>query len=284
MRIALPTVRNSGLLPQRRLGQLARLVESITSSTSVDLIVLPELAACGYPGHEDLEADRRALEAASESLQDGPSAAQFTALARTASCAIVYGISERADGRLFNTVVVADAAGSVAGYRKIHLTPAETALWERGDTAVVVDAAIAGGRRRIGLSACYDKAFPLVAQRQRELGAELSIISSAWSSYPDAADPSEDVWAMQSALFDRGIAATTGMVVVSTNYTGPKTPGADERFCGGARVVDGLGWEAPVTRVAGDTPIWDIDVDAAHDAVAALNHGDFFTRDRRAIR
>lgn len=284
MRVALPTLRNTGLRAERRLDELAATVRRLTDATTIDLVVFPELSACGYPTHLDVEADRRLVDEVSEPLAGGPSAQVLSALARERRCAIVYGISERAGDRVFNTIALSDARGLVTGYRKIHLTPAERGLWSGGEAAVVADAVVGGVLVRIGLSSCYDKAFPLISQRQRERGARLSVIASAWSSHPDAATAEDDVWAMQSLLFDRARAAETGMVVVSTNYDGPKAPGASDRFCGGARIVDGLGWELAPVDVIDGMPVWDVDLDAARRAVDQVNHGDFFMRDRRDVR
>jgi predicted amidohydrolase len=283
VRIALPRIRNTGIRASRRLDELAAVVNELTRAAEVDVIVFPELFACGYPAHEDAVADRAVVQEVSESLTEGPSAIVASALASASGCAIVYGISERDGDHHYNTVVLADADGAISGYRKIHLTPAESTLWDRGETAVVADARIGGVTVPVGLSACYDKAFPQVYERQRERGARVSLISSAWSSSV-ADDAPDDLWAMQSALFDRARAAETGMAVVSTNYEGPKVPGAHTRFCGGARVVDGLGRELRPVRVVGATPLWELDLDADRRAVNAVNGGDFFLRDRRTVR
>lgn len=282
MRVALPNLRNTGLRAERRLDELAAIVQRITDATAIDLVVFPELSACGYPAHLSVETDRRLVDEVSEPLADGPSAQVLSALARERQCAIVYGISERIGDRVFNTIALSDGRGFVTGYRKVHLTPAERELWSGGETAVVADVFIGGAAVRIGLSSCYDKAFPLIFQRQREQGARVSVIASAWSSHPNAVAARDDVWAMQSRVFDRARAAETGMVVVSANYHGPKVPGSTKRFCGGARVVDGLGWEVDVLDVVEGVPIWDVDLNAQQSAVDQLGDDEAGGRDQSA--
>ena len=267
MRVALPTWHNLGLGPSRLADHVAAV--RAAAQDGADLVVFPELSLCGYPHVEgadwtsgaDAEDARAALAAVAE----------LSALAVETGCAIVVGVAEAAGGEVYDSVVLLDAAGGIHVYRKVHLTPAERALFAAGDEAVVVSAAIGGERLLVGLSSCYDKQFPALYQRQRERGAEVSIVASAWSLSADG------VLAAQSQLFDRARAAETGMVVVSTNYAGPKLPGSAASFCGGARVVDPLGREQ-----AAPDGLWTIDIPAARAELLAEAAGDFFARDRVA--
>lgn len=284
MRVVLPAVVNRGVAARRggwsaELAALVRdCVRSLGPESAPDLVVLPELSASGYPGLTDLDDDERAL-AAVEETADGPGVSTLREVARETGCAVVFGFAERdpvADVR-YNTVAWADPGGALVTYRKVHLTPLELRLFTPGGAVVVGD--VAAGR--IGLSSCYDKAFPVLYQRQRERGAVLSVMSSAWSSTDGSAGGPDDVWAAQAELFDRSRAAETGMVVVSANYTGPKAPGAERHFCDGRRVVDGLGRVVPPTVDRHDLLVWDLDLALAGEQVWVLNEGDFFTRDRR---
>ncbi|MGB3481728.1 MAG: carbon-nitrogen hydrolase family protein [Mycobacterium sp.] len=280
MRIVLPALHNTGVRAAG--GGCASvnldLARSLIDDVRPDLLVFPELSSCGYPGLVDHGGDDAALSDVAEPLT-GPIAASFAELARKSMCAIVFGFCELDAGRRFNTLVLADPAGGLIGYRKIHLTEAEQRHFVAGTRAVVADSRFG----RTGLSSCYDKMFPAVYQRQRERGAQLSVISSAWSSR--SADPggTTDTLAEQSLLFDRARAAETGMVVISTNYEGPKLPGSAERFCGGRRVIDGLGRVVPPTVDGAGASVWDLDVGQAAHAVRAFNDGDFFTRDGRRV-
>ena len=153
-----------------------------------------------------------------------------------------------------------------------------------GQRAVVGDTSPCGP---VGLSSCYDRMFPDIFARQRELGARVSVISSAWSSFAGVpavlGDDGRDLWAEHAEALDRARAIETGMVVVSTNYSGPKVPGSSALFCGGRRVIDGLG-RALRPTVWGEIAVWDVDLAASDAAVRMLNDGDFFSRDRRVVR
>ena len=285
MRIALPRWRNAGLGPDR-LDAHVRIVRRLTDAGPLDLVVFPELSLRGYPVRDHdgdgrraraTAAEHAALAAAAEPLDGSRAVETLAGLAAERGCAIVFGLAEVGDGAVHDTVVMVDSRGAVSSYRKVHLTDDELRIFAPGTGAVVVPAVIGAGTAAIpvGLSSCYDKQFPLLYQDQRDLGARLSIISSAWSSSrpgPRRGGP-DDVLLMQSQLFDRARAAETGMVVVSTNYVGAKLPGSPAAFCGGARVIDPLGREtAPEGGVAGRR-IWQIDLPPVLDA-AVVVHAD----------
>lgn len=279
MRIALPRWRNAGLGQQRLTGHV-NTVRRLTDAGQVDLIVFPELSMCGYPIRDEpdigwatpaTEVELGELAEAAEPLDTSRAVGLLSELAAERRCAIVFGMAEEADGVVYDTVVLVDAAGAVTSYRKVHLTDDERRIFAPGDRAVVAQALIGADvtPTPVGLSSCYDKQFPLLYQDQRDLGARLSIISSAWSSSrtgPRRGGRRDDVLAMQSELFDRARAAETGMVVVSTNYIGAKRPGSLAAFCGGARVVDPFGrGYSPQPDVA-SRRIWDVALPIALDA------------------
>jgi len=94
-----------------------------------------------------------------------------------------------ADGRVTNTCLVFDAAGScVACYDKIHLFDVdvpdkpgesyrESSHVAPGASVVVVDTPVA----RVGLSVCYDMRFPELYRRLSAAGAELLVVPSAFT-------------------------------------------------------------------------------------------------------
>ncbi|MFT4009717.1 MAG: carbon-nitrogen hydrolase family protein [Nocardioidaceae bacterium] len=277
MRVVLPRLANNGVAG--RLDELLARTRTLAIDLSPDLVVYPELAVTGYPALADPKADEAALIAIAEPVP-GPTTEAFAELAQRATCAVVYGLCESDGNRRYNTVIWSDPDGSVTAYRKIHLTEGERRHFTAGEIAVVAPGSVFG---KVGLSSCYDKAFPQVYQRQRERGARLSVIASAWASHAGTPGFSGDVWADQSELFDRARAAETGMVVVSTNYEGPRAPGSQASFCGGRRVVDGLGRTVPPNLTTEAALVWDVDLDAAGRAVVELHGDDFFERDRRPV-
>lgn len=279
MRIALPRWRNAGMGQQRLAGHV-NTVRRLTDAGQVDLIVFPELSMSGYPIREDpdigwsapaSEQELAVLAEVAEPIDESRAVGLLAELAADRNCAIVFGMAEEADGVVYDTVVLADATGTVTSYRKVHLTDDERRIFEPGDRAVVAHAMIGPDvtPTPIGLSSCWDKQFPLLYQDQRDLGARISIISSAWSSSrvgPTRIGRRDDVLAMQSELFDRARAAETGMVVVSTNYSGAKRPGSLAAFCGGARVVDPFGRGYQPRLDVPSRRIWDVDLPLSLDA------------------
>jgi nitrilase len=279
VRVALPTLTNVGLVEGSRRNELADLVERIGRDTHADLVVFPELAVTGYPVDPDPARDLARLDALSEPLVSGPTAIALQAAAARADLVVAVGISERAGINRYDTLAVIDGEGVVGSYRKIHLTPSETAFFSAGSEAGTVPS----GLGVLGLAVCYDRMFPEVFRRMRQHGAEIFLVSSAWSTWSGDALVSGDVWNEHGALFDRSRAAENGIVLVSSNWTGPKFAGADDSFGGGARVVDGLGRELQAREVHEWGNVWDVDVAASAARVRHVNGGDFFSRDTRPV-
>ncbi|MFN2475059.1 MAG: carbon-nitrogen hydrolase family protein [Chthoniobacterales bacterium] len=141
---------------------------------SAEWIVFPEMSDTGYVMSVIREHASRWSEGPVPRLQE---------TARRLSLGIVCGISERTDDhRLFNTQIVIEPNGAIAGrYRKTHLfSPApieEDKCFASGAETVCVP----GGEFLFGLGICYDLRFP---EFHRKLachhGANLLVISSAW--------------------------------------------------------------------------------------------------------
>ena len=123
------------------------------------------------------------LRAAAEPL-DGPFGQGLAQAARDTGVALVAGVFEPApDGRVYNTAVAYDAAGTlVSAYRKIHLFDSlgerESAVVAPGSQPVVAE--LAG--IRTGFLTCYDIRFPEHARALATRGAELIVVPSAWAA------------------------------------------------------------------------------------------------------
>lgn len=134
----------------------------------IEMIVLPELTACG--------ADR----ALAESMP-GPMEARFRASARSNGIWLVPGSIFEADGdALYNTVPVIDPDGKVvARYRKMFpWEPYEEGVTP-GDEFVVFDVPGVG---RFGVSNCYDMWFPETVRSLAWMGAEVILHPSLTST------------------------------------------------------------------------------------------------------
>ncbi len=212
---------------EARVERAALLVEA---QAGADLVLLPEMWNVGYFAF-DAYAER------AESL-DGPTLARMSQAARTAGTWLLAGtIVERDGEHLYNTAVLFDRAGSVAGsYRKIHLFgygSREPEVLSPGTQVVVVGTEFG----RIGLSTCYDLRFPELYRAMVDDGAELFLVPSAWP-YPRV-----EAW----SILNRARALENQAWLISANCTG----GPGRGFCGRSMVVDPWG---TLVATAGDGP------------------------------
>jgi N-carbamoylputrescine amidase len=136
-----------------------------------DMVVFPELCVSGICKDERLASTTEAL--------DGPSVTFVRALARSLGLAIGFGFSERTDGMPFNTYVVVEPDGSLAGvYRKNHIPKLEVPFW-RGDTARPVFRALG---RLMAVSTCWDNRYPELLRHYSRGGAEIVLMPHAWDA------------------------------------------------------------------------------------------------------
>jgi predicted amidohydrolase len=155
---------------------LGRVREALSDAAGrgADLAVFPEATQARFGSD---------LRAVAEPL-DGPFGSGLAGAARATGVALVAGVFEPApDGRVYNTAVAYDAAGTqVAAYRKIHLFDAlgerESAVVAPGAQLVIAD--LCGVR--VGIMTCYDLRFPELARALAVRGAELIVIPAAWAA------------------------------------------------------------------------------------------------------
>ncbi len=101
--------------PENARSELVALVGR-AGSLGADLVVCPELATTGY-----LWSDASALKDHAESA-DGPTFQALAPLASKWQCWVVVGFVEQAGGRLYNSALIIDAEGQLAGvYAKMLL-------------------------------------------------------------------------------------------------------------------------------------------------------------------
>jgi predicted amidohydrolase len=223
-----------------RVERAAGLVESLDRA---DLVLLPEAWNVGYFGFDRYAEDAEAL--------DGPTVERLSNAARAANAWVLAGsIIERDGDRLFNTSVLLDRQGAVAGsYRKIHLFgygSEEQRLLSPGDVVTVVETELGP----LGLATCYDLRFPELFRAMVDRGAEAFLVASAWP-YPRV-----EAW----SVLNRARALESQAWLISANCVGDG--------CGRSMVVDP--WGTPVAA-AGDREavlIADVDLESAGAARA----------------
>ncbi len=222
-----------------------------------ELVVLPEMAACGYllqAGHLD-----RHAEVADGS---GPALTRWRDLARELGVAIIGGFAERMDSGIANAAVVIDAGGAVRGtYRKLHLFGAEHRLFVPGDQGLPVFE-IDGVR--VGVLICYDLRFPESARVLALQGADVVAVPTAWVGGFD-----------RTAVSISGSIGQVDGVLVQANLDQIYIACADQvgsegriQFLGRSVVADPYGnaLVGPLSPDADEVVVVDVDAGVAHEA------------------
>ena len=134
-----------------------------------DLVVLPELFACGYNIGDDVERRAEPLE--------GPTFTAIAEMARRAGVAVHYGFAERAQGNVYNSAVAVSPKGEVLCHqRKLAIPPGfERAHFTPGQGCKIFDYL----GFRIATLICYDAEFPETVRHVAEQGADLVLVPTA---------------------------------------------------------------------------------------------------------
>lgn len=222
------------------------------ASSGAELIVLQELHNGLYfcqiedPSYFDL----------AESIP-GPSTTEFGALAKELGVVLVLSLFERAmAGLYFNTAVVIEKDGSIAGkYRKMHI-PDDPAYYEKfyftqGDLGFQPIETSVG---RLGVMVCWDQWYPEGARLMALAGADILIYPTAIGY--ESTDPEEEKMRQRNAWItvQRGHAVANGLHVVAVNRTGyepdPSGVTGGIEFWGNSFVVGPQGeflYESPIS-------------------------------------
>jgi predicted amidohydrolase len=131
------------------------------------LAVLPELFATGYQFRSRDEVATFA-EDLDPGAAPGPILVRLLAHAAATGTTLVAGLAERAGARLFNSAVLVRPDGTRGLYRKVHLFMDEKLLFDPGDLAFPVFAAVG---TKVGLMICFDWIFPEAARSLALAGA-----------------------------------------------------------------------------------------------------------------
>ncbi len=107
----------------------------------------------------------------------GPEIEPFRELAREAEMAICFSVFEREAEVIYNTAVLIDGDGSIAGtYRKVHLAPPPE-MWDGvtpGDSYPV--ARIKRAQATVGMNICMDSSVEEAARCTARAGAEIILL------------------------------------------------------------------------------------------------------------
>ncbi|MEW5739504.1 MAG: carbon-nitrogen hydrolase family protein [Myxococcota bacterium] len=159
-------------------GQLRRIDAALEEAGPGELVLLPELALTGYVSPSlDFDVSRFA------EARTGKTADALAALAVKHACTLVGPLVERADGRLFNSLVGFGPSGEPwLHYRKRHpwmpetwATPGELPMPRVGWKGLTLTAAI-----------CFDVHFLAEEAPDVLQAADLLLFSSAWVEEVDS--------------------------------------------------------------------------------------------------
>jgi beta-ureidopropionase len=145
------------------------------------VVCLPELFNTMWVSDE-----RTIAEYAEDEQGGGPVSSLVAAYARKHSCYVVCPIMTRKDGRFYNSSVLIDRQGKIAGiYHKAHPTITEIlpdqAFKGGGSTpGALSQPVIQTDFGKAGLLICYDANFPESWDNYKDQGAEIIFFSSAF--------------------------------------------------------------------------------------------------------
>lgn len=166
---------------QDRLNWLQAVLPEIAENA--DLLLLPELFACGYNIGDAVNTHAEA--------SDGPTAQAIAQLARTHKIAIHYGFAERAKGVLYNAAQCVGPSGEVLCLQhKLAIPPGfEQDYFAPGEGCTLFNYC----GLRIGTLICFDAEFPETVRHVAAQGAELVLVptalNAAWDWVADTMIP-----------------------------------------------------------------------------------------------
>ena len=214
------------------------------AAVGANVILLPELFELPYFCQER----RYEYYSYAAPTEKNPAVQRFASVAKELGVVLPISFYEKDGNRLFNSVAMLDADGSLLGvYRKTHIPDdhfyQEKFYFTPGDTGFRVWETAFG---RIGVGICWDQWFPETARALALNGAEMLLYPTAIGSEPILSCDSMPHWrrCMQ------GHAAATIIPVAAANRIGSETvtPCAENagqasalRFYGSSFIADDTG-------------------------------------------
>ena len=184
------------------------------AAKGAQVILLPELFERQYFCQER----RYDYYAFAKPVEENDAVQHFCHVAEELAVVLPISIYERDGNRIFNTVVMIDADGTILGvYRKTHIPDdhyyQEKFYFTPGDTGFKVWETRYG---RIGVGICWDQWFPETARCMAILGAEMLLYPTAIGSEPILNVDSSGHWRRVM----QGHAAANLMPVIAANRIG----------------------------------------------------------------
>lgn len=219
---------------QENINKVEKMVREAADNDS-NIILLPELFERQYFCQEK----RYDYYDYALPLEKNPAVNRFKEVAKELGVVIPVSFYERDIDRLFNTVAMIDADGSVLGiYRKTHIPDdhfyQEKFYFTPGDAGSKVFDTRFGC---IGVGICWDQWFPETARCMAVQGAEMLLYPTAIGSEPILDVDSSSHWRRVM----QGHAAANLMPVVAANRIGVETVGPCKKNAGQSSSLDFYG-------------------------------------------
>lgn len=189
------------------------------AASGAQLVVLPEgtlpAYVLGYEPFEPAEVEEAVTECGG--------------LAKSVGIVLVAGAARYAEGRVYNSAMVFDADGSVAGSADKHF------LWHFDRQWFAPGERIAPVRTSIGnmgVLVCADGRIPTIARTLVDQGAELLVMPTAWVT--SGRDP-QNLENVQADLLARVRARENGVPFIAANKCG--TESGCVAYCGKSQII-----------------------------------------------
>lgn len=233
---------NSGNNKSTNLKEAARLINTVMTDQSPDIIVLPEMFT--YLGNETKNRTIAAECLNPNKKITGEAYCLMQAMAKLHQVVIHAGSLCELDGQHhYNTSVIFARDGSELGrYRKIHLfeinvnetTPfRENDFYQHGNQLTCYPVLSQQELYQVGASICFDLRFPHLFQQLTQLGCQIIMIPSAFFSVTG-----EDHW----EVLCRARAIETQSYIIAAAQTGTVGDGINKReYWGHSMIIDPWG-------------------------------------------
>ncbi len=224
-------------------AMLARLKES--RKQGARLTIFPECALTGYcfPSIADALPHAQSI--------PGPATDRFQTALKELGGTVVFGLIERHDAGIYNAAAIVTADGVVSSYRKNHLPflgiDQFATYGDRPFQVVEVEGV------RLGLSICYDSAFPESMRTMMLRGADLFVLPT---NFPSGAECMTDHVLRTRALENKVYFAAANRIGEEMGF----------RFIGRSQIVDPSGNKIAATETDDDVILYaEIDVEQARN-------------------
>ena len=202
--------------PQANLAHAEKLVRK-AADEGAKIILLPELFERPYFCQEQ----RYDYYAYATPVMENPAVQRLSAVAKELAVVLPVSFYEKDGTRLFNSIAMLDADGSVMGvYRKAHIPDdhyyQEKFYFTPGNTGFKVWDTRYG---KIGVGICWDQWFPEAARSMALLGADILLYPTAIGSEPILEVDSSGHW-MRTM---QGHSAANILPVMAANRYGTET-------------------------------------------------------------